>query len=179
MQLADCQPKPTRWPTCRCFTCGPAAAMGAYDLVARHQRKGAKSPSVLDHRDVCQTDAAIVHGDLYLFGTKRTGTVFEGEEGPGSRERSVAFESRRRIHNGISANGPARVSQRNLGHGPVGVMTLNRTFAIAGAHCSVAAATISIGVGARRVSEPTTELLRKICVVAEAAGIGNLAERLA
>lgn len=58
-------------------------------------------------------------------------------------------------------------------------MTLSRTFTIAGAHCSVAAATISIGVGARRVSEPTSELLCKIRVVAKAAGISNLAERLA
>jgi hypothetical protein len=58
-------------------------------------------------------------------------------------------------------------------------MTLNRTFTIAGAHYSVAAATISIGVGARRVSETTTELSCKIRVVAKAAGIGNLAERLA
>jgi hypothetical protein len=70
------------------------------------------------------------------------------------------------------------MSQRNLGHGPVGVMALNRTFTIGGAHCSIDAATVSIGVGARRVSEPTTELLCKISVVAKAAGIGNLAERL-
>jgi hypothetical protein len=71
------------------------------------------------------------------------------------------------------------VSQINLGHGPVGVLALNRTFTIGGAHCSIDAATVSIGVGAGRVSEPTTELLCKISVVAKAAGIGNLAERLA
>jgi len=161
------------------FHLQPSRGDGAYDFVAWHQRKGAKSQHVVDHRDIGRTDVAIVHGDLDLFGSQRTGIVFEREEGRASRKPRVAFDSRMRIHNGVSANGPARVLQRHLGYGPVDVMTLNRTFTIAGAHCSVAAATISIGVGARRVSEPTTELLCKIRVVAEAAGIGNLAERLA
>ncbi len=58
-------------------------------------------------------------------------------------------------------------------------MSLTRTFTKSRAHRSVAnALTVTCG-GARRVSEPTTELSCKMSVVAIAAGIGNLAERLA
>jgi hypothetical protein len=51
------------------FHLRPSRGDGACDLVAWHQREGAKSPGVVDHRDVGLTDAAIVHGDLDLFGT--------------------------------------------------------------------------------------------------------------
>jgi hypothetical protein len=35
------------------------------------------------------------------------------------------------------------------------------------------------GVGARRVTEPTAEFPREMCIITKAAGIGDLAERLA
>src|ERR1700730_10289953 len=58
-------------------------------------------------------------------------------------------------------------------------MSLTRTFTSSGAHRSVAnALTVTCG-GAWRVSEPTAELPCKMRVVAIAAGIANLAERLA
>jgi hypothetical protein len=55
------------------------------------------------------------------------------------------------------------------------VVCQRRTFVCTGAHYSI---TIS-GVRARRIAEPMAEFPREMCIVAEAAGIGDLAQRLA
>jgi hypothetical protein len=60
-----------------------------------------------------------------------------------------------------------------------GLVFPTRTLISAGAHRSVANALTVTRGGAWRVAEPTAELSCKIIVVAKAAGIGNLAERLA
>ena len=42
MQFTDCQPKPTRWPICRCFTCGPAESRrgGSIRPFPKHSLQG-------------------------------------------------------------------------------------------------------------------------------------------
>src|SRR6202795_3899447 len=55
------------------------------------------------------------------------------------------------------------------------VVCQRRTFVCTGAHYSI---TFS-GVRARRIAEPMAEFSREMCIVAKAAGIGDLAERLA
>jgi hypothetical protein len=78
-----------------------------------------------------------------------------------------------------SANVRGSMLRANLDSRELDVVSLARTISSPGAHCSVAnALTVTCG-GAWRVAEPTTELSCKMSVVAKAAGIGNLAERLA
>jgi hypothetical protein len=47
-----------------------------------------------------------------------------------------------------------------------------------GAHCSIAGAIKFFCVGAWGVTEPTTKLPGEMSIVAKAAGVGDLAERL-
>jgi hypothetical protein len=54
-----------------------------------------------------------------------------------------------------------------------------RTFDSTSAHCSINGTLTLSGVGARRVTEPMAEFSREMCIIAKAAGIGDLAERLA
>jgi hypothetical protein len=78
-----------------------------------------------------------------------------------------------------SANVRGSMLRANLDSRQLDVVSLARTISGPGAHCSVAnALTVTCG-GAWRVAESTTELSCKMSVVAKAAGIGNLAERLA
>ena len=67
----------------------------------------------------------------------------------------------------------------NLDSRELDVVSLSRTISSPGAHCSVAnALTVTCG-GAWRVTEPAAKFSGEMSIVTEAAGIGNLAERLA
>jgi hypothetical protein len=52
-------------------------------------------------------------------------------------------------------------------------------FAMIRTHYSVASATRSSGTAARRVTEPAAKFSGEMTVIVKAAGVGNLAERLA
>jgi hypothetical protein len=54
-----------------------------------------------------------------------------------------------------------------------------RTFDSTSAHYSITGALTMSGVGARRITKPMAEFSREMRIIAKAAGIGDLAERLA
>src|SRR3981081_4289404 len=58
-------------------------------------------------------------------------------------------------------------------------VSLWRTFSKMRAHCFVASGVVSFRICARCVTEPMAKFSCKMSVVAKAAGVGNLAERLA
>ena len=58
-------------------------------------------------------------------------------------------------------------------------MSRQRTFDSTSAHCSTNDTLIVSGVGTRGVTEPIAESSREMCIIAKAAGIDDLAERLA
>jgi hypothetical protein len=70
-------------------------------------------------------------------------------------------------------------SLMNLGRRCPGVVSRERTFAGTAAHCSIAGRLNRPGMGARRIPETLAKLARKMGIVAKAAGVGDLAQRLA
>src|ERR1700724_599161 len=58
-------------------------------------------------------------------------------------------------------------------------MSRKRTFAGTGAHCSIASRLTTSSMGARSIAETMAELAGEMRIIAKAAGIGDLAERLA